>query len=122
MKCRILKPLKADCNRELNPGDLVDVPQELAIQYIEKGKLSPIERLAYKIFSEILQEELWVIDTDEDMHSLRQKGIAEAIYTADEIKKLRGIDRDGLKAIHNVKEVFEESKIEKVKIMKKGER
>jgi hypothetical protein len=112
MKCRILKPLKADCNRELKPGDLVDVPQELAIKYIEKGKLSPIERLAYKIFSEILQEELWVIDTDEDMHSLRGQGVSEAIYNQDEIKELKGVSKEHLKAVQDIKKTFKGAKVE----------
>lgn len=62
-----------------------------------------------------------VVDTDEDMHSLRDQGVTYAIYTADEIQKLKDMDRDGLNATHRVKEVFEDSKVEQV-MPKKGEK
>ncbi len=68
-------------------------------------------RIAVKVYSEILQAYLWVVDTDEDMHS---QGVSEAIYTADEIKKLKGLSQDSLREIHKVKEVFENSKIKEI--------
>jgi hypothetical protein len=72
-------------------------------------------RIAYKVYSEILQGYLWVVDTDADMHLLRSKGISEAVYTKNEIRKLTGMDKDSLRAIHKVKETFENSKAEEVK-------
>lgn len=72
-------------------------------------------RVAYKVYSEILGTCLWVVDTDEDMHSLRFQSVPEAIYTKDEIKRLKGIDKDSLKEIHKVKETFSESTIEEIK-------
>jgi hypothetical protein len=79
-----------------------------------EGEKFPL-RKAYKIFSEILQEHLWVVETDQDMKALRSQGNTEAIYTLREIPELKKIPRGDLKAIHNIKETFPESTIEEVK-------
>jgi hypothetical protein len=100
---------------ELQAGQIITLPHNTAIRLLNEGKITPIERVAYKVYSEPLQAYLWVVETDQDMHSLRSRGIKEAIYTSNEIKKLKGIDKDTLKEIHKVKEVFETSKIEEVK-------
>ena len=71
-------------------------------------------RIAVKVRSEALQSYLWIVADDMDRQPLRSQGITEAIYTADEIKKLRGMCKDSLKAIHRVKEVFEKSKVEEI--------
>ncbi len=71
-------------------------------------------KVACKIWSEILQAHLWVVETDHDMGVLRSQGISEPIYTGDEIRKLKGMDKDSLKEIHKVKEVFDRSKIEEI--------
>lgn len=75
-------------------------------------------RIAVRQWSEVLQAHLWVVADDEDTKALRSQGIKEAIYTADEIRKLKGISKESLKKIHKIKEVFLESNIEEVK--KKG--
>jgi len=90
----------------------IKLSKDEAVPLIQDGLIQPVERVAYKVYSEILQAYLWIVDTDQDMHSLRSQGITEAIYSADEIKKLEGMERDSLKAIHQIKEVFPESSIE----------
>lgn len=90
-------------------GDLQGFKAAIQSLYFEEA---PTGRVAYRIYSELLQTHLWVCETDKDMHSLRtSQGITEAIYTADEIRKLKGMNRESLKAIHKVKEVFENSEI-----------
>lgn len=99
----------------LKEGQRVKLSKEEAIPLIQDGLIQPIEKVAYRIYSNILQAYLWVVETDKDMHSLRSQGISEAIYTADEIRKLKGIDdKDSLRAIHKVKQVFEDSTIEEI--------
>ena len=98
----------------LKEGQKVRLSKEEAMPLIQDGLILPIEKVAYKIYSEPLQSYLWVVDTDQDMHILRSRGIKEAIYTADEIKKLKGMDKDSLKVIHKVKEVFENSRVEEI--------
>lgn len=99
----------------LKEGQKVRLSKEEAIPLIQDGLIQPIEKVAYRIYSNILQSYLWVVDTDEDMHSLRaSQGVSDAIYTADEIKKLKGLSSESLREIHKVKEVFENSKIEQV--------
>lgn len=121
MKCRILKPLKANGEKELNPGDIVDVPKNLAIKYIEKGKIIPTEKVAYRIYSNILQAYLWVVADNNDREAVRaSQDVTEAIYSHDEIKELKGLNKDSLIEIHKVKEVFEQSKVMECK--KKNEK
>ncbi|PIQ93489.1 MAG: hypothetical protein COV68_09655, partial [Nitrospirae bacterium CG11_big_fil_rev_8_21_14_0_20_41_14] len=72
-------------------------------------------RVAVKVWSEILHAYLWVVETDKDMHSLSSQGASEAIYTADEIKRLKGLSKDSLEEIHRIKETFEDSRIEEIK-------
>lgn len=117
MKYIVLDSFKAQTKQgeiELQPGQIITLPTDKALKLLNEGKITPVERAAYKVYSEILQAYLWVIDTDADMSSLRDAGITEAIYTADEIKKLKSLDKDALKELHKVKEVFENSKIEDV--------
>lgn len=69
--------------------------------------------VAYRVYSEILQAYLWVVDTDEDMKALKASDkVTEAIYTHDEIRKLKGIDKEALKAVHRAKEIFQDSQVE----------
>ena len=118
MKYKVLDSFKAVTSQgemELQPGQTITLPHDIAIRFLNEGKITPVEKVAYKVYSEILQAYLWVVDTDEDMHSLRaSQGVSEAIYTADEIKKLKGLSSESLREIHKVKEVFENSKIEQV--------
>lgn len=117
MKYQVLDTFKVKTSTgemELQTGQIITLPHDKALRLLNEGKITPIEKVAFKVYSEILQAYLWVADTDQDMHSLRSQGVNEAIYTADEIKKLKGMDKDSLREIHKVKEVFPESTIEKV--------
>ncbi|MBM4135936.1 MAG: hypothetical protein FJ241_03805 [Nitrospira sp.] len=98
----------------LKEGQEVRLSKEEAILLIQDGLISPIEKVAYRIYSNILQAYLWAVETDEDMYSLRSQGIKEATYTGDEIRKLKGLDKDSLRVIHQVKEVFEGSKVAEI--------
>ena len=115
MRYQVKKPFKvrtSDGEMELQPGQVVTLSKETAVQLINTGKIIPIGRVAYRIYSEILEAFLWVVDTDEDIKSLRDRNITEPIYKADEIRQFKGITKEDLKKIHKVKEVFEKSKVE----------
>lgn len=124
MKYQVLQNFKVKTSKgelELQSGQIVTLPHEIIIELLNKGKIIPIEKAAYKIYSEILQAYLWVVETDQDMHSLKAQGITEAIYTFDECQKLKGLSKDSMKCIHNVKEIFENSKVNSVnKLSKKS--
>lgn len=101
--------------RELTPGQVISCGIEKALRLISSGKIAPVERVAYKVFSETLQAFLWVVADERDIKALRaSQDVIEAIYTADEIQKLKSMDGEGLKAIHRVREIFENSKVETV--------
>ena len=39
---------------ELQPGQFITMPHDLAIRLINEYKITPVEKVAYKVFSEIL--------------------------------------------------------------------
>lgn len=118
MKYQILQPFRVRTGQgehELLPGQIVSLADEKALKLLSEGKISPVERVAYRVFSEALQAFLWIVDTDEGRKALQtSEKVTEAIYTADEVRNLKGVDRDGLKAIQAAKEVFQDSKVERV--------
>lgn len=99
----------------LKEGQKIRLSKEEAVPLIQGRFIQPIERVAHKVWSEILQAYLWAVDTVEDMHSLRSQGIAEIIYSHDEIKELRKFSKEDMREIHKVKEIFPESTIEEIK-------
>ena len=109
------KALKDQGKIDIQAGQTITLAKDQAIKLINEGKIIPTEKAAYKIYSNILQAYLWVVDTDEDMWALKHEGATEPIYTADEVRKLKDISKKGLKRAHNIKEVFEGSKIRDVK-------
>lgn len=118
MRYQVLEPFKVKTSKEeieLQHGQLVTLPQDKAIRLLNEGKITPIEKVAYKVWSEILQAYLWVVADDEAMKALKSQGISEAIYTANEIRRLKGLSKDSLRELHKVKEVFPESVVEDVK-------
>ena len=121
MKCHVLEPFKVRTSRgeiDLLPGQIITLDKDKAIKLLKEGKIIPTNNIAYKIYSNILQAFLWVVDTDDDMWALKKEGVTDPIYTADEVRKLKGISKEGLKRVHRVKEVFEGSKVRNMQ--KKG--
>lgn len=118
MRYQVLRPFRVRTSqgeRELLPGQIISLPHEKALKLLNEDKITPIEKVAYKLYSEILQDYLWVVADDEDIKALKaSENVTEAIYTADEVRKLKDTDKEGLKAVHRVKEVFEDSKVEEV--------
>ena len=114
MTYRVLTGFKALTDRgevEVKAGQIITLAKDQALKLLNEGKIIPAEKAAYKIYSNILQAYLWVADTDEDMWALKNEGATEPIYTADEVRKLTGIGKEGLKRVHKVKELFEGSKV-----------
>ena len=104
---------------ELQPGQVITMPHDKAIRLLNEGKITPIEKIAYKVYSEVLQAHLWVVDTDQDMHTLRNQGITEAIYTGKEIEELKKLPKEDLQEIHKIKDVFPKSIVQKINIGEK---
>lgn len=115
MKYQVLEPLivkTAQGEQEIKTGQIITLPTDKALKLVTEGKISPAERLTVKIYSEILGAHLFVVETNQDMQTLRAQDVTEPIYTGEEIRKLKGSTPEHLKAIHKVKEVFEKSIIE----------
>ena len=99
----------------LKEGQKIRLSKEEAIPLIQDGLIQPIEKVAYRIYSNILQAYLWVTANDKDSKTIKaSQGFSEAIYAADEIKERRKLSKDDLREIYNVKETFPESTIEEI--------
>jgi hypothetical protein len=117
MTYRVLTSFKALTDRgemEVQAGQIITLAKDQALKLINEGKIIPTGKVAYKIYSKILQAYLWVVETDEDVWALKNEGTTDPIYTADEVRKLKGISKEGLKRVHKVKEVFDGSKVKDV--------
>lgn len=98
---------------ELQIGQVITLSKEKALKLLGEGKITPVERVAYKVYSEPLQAYLWVVADTEEMTALRSEGITEPVYTHKdiaEILKLPG-PKEALKTIHETKKQFENSYI-----------
>mgnify|MGYP001117279343 CR=1 FL=1 len=114
MRYRVLENFKVRTTGrevELQQGQIIQLDKDKAIPLIEAGKITPIERVAYKIYSELLGCYLWVVGDDEGADLLRSQGVTETIYTTDEVRKLKGLSKETLKKIHEVKTEIENSTI-----------
>jgi hypothetical protein len=69
-------------------------------------------RIAVKIYSEILDHFLWVLQDSSGIDDLISQGVNDAVYTYAEIRKLKGISPDNLRKIHEAKIIFPMSQIE----------
>ncbi len=117
MRYQILQPFTVKTPQktlELQAGQVITLPEDKAIKLITAGKIIPIERIAYKIYSELLDCFLWVVADDKDMETLRDNGITEPIYTEHDITEIKKLPKEALKEIHKVKKVFPESKVNQI--------
>ncbi len=111
----ILPTPKGDVS--LKKDQIITIPHDITLQLLNEYKIEPVEPAMYRIYSEILQAYLWVVETEHDKGQLLSEGIQEPIYTHDEIKEMKGkgIPKDHLEQIHECKRVFKESIFEDVK-------
>ncbi len=109
------------------PGIKIDINNRVAeVPFIAEGLFSTIAnnkeaikelkqiRKTYKIYSKILEDYLWLVATDKEMRELVAEGIKDAIYTHDDIKKLEGMSKDGLRKINIIKKVLPGSTVEEI--------
>ena len=117
MKYRVLRIFKVrtpEGEMDIQPGQIVILPQDKGIKLLNEGKVIPIERAALKVWSEVLQGYLWVVYDEEDIEVLRKEVLKGSIYTILEVKQLKGLSKSSLKDINQVKEIFPEATVEKI--------
>ncbi len=115
MTFRVLKPFKGGTEngaREIKTNMIVNLQKTEAIRLLQKGQIEPVERMALKIYSEVLKDYLWVVYDRPDMERLRARGITEPIYMATDIRLLKGKHKDHIRAVHEAKVIFPDSIIE----------
>ncbi len=118
MKFRISETIKLKTSKgklELQPGQVVTLPADVALELVNDGRLAPIGKAIYKIYSKILDDFLWIVANEKELRDLIAEGVKDAIYVHDDIEQLEGISKEGLKAIHKIKRVFPGATIEDIK-------
>ncbi len=115
MKYQVIEPFMAkttQSEKELQFGQIVILSLEKALDLLNKGKIIPMGSVAVRIYSEILGTCLWVVLNDGDKRSLKSRGNNDPVYTATEIRNLRGAGVEELKNIHDIKVIFPDSEVE----------
>lgn len=119
MKCNVLKTVKLKTSRgklELQQGQVVSLHNDIAIRLINEGRIVPIGKVTYKIYSKILDDYIWIAATEREYQGLVAEGIKEVIYTQEEANKLMAnkVSKDGLRAIHKIKKNFPGASIQDI--------
>ena len=122
MKFRTSETIKLKTSKgklELQPGQVVTLPADVALELVNDGRIAPIGKAIYKIYSKILDDFLWIVANEKELRDLIAEGVQDAIYIHNDIEQLDGISKEGLKAVHKIKKTFPGSRIEDIKHEKK---
>lgn len=116
MKYRVLENIKLKTSKseiELRPEQVTALPDKVATLLLGEGRIAPVGKTSYRIYSKTLEDYLWVVTTDKARNELIAEGVKDAIYTQEEVSNLidEGISEEGLKAVHKVKSTFIESSV-----------
>lgn len=116
MRCLTKVRLKVRTSQgiiELEPGQEVEVPEEMAIRLIHERRISALEEISplgegasCLIYSEILKDFLWAVPDEAVRKKLIAEGVKEAIYTEAEIDLLRETSKETLKIVHETKKAL----------------
>lgn len=111
MKLYVIKPIRlkrAGKLFDVSPGAIVEISKpEKAQALIDSGHVRPLlppdvvgEIQAVRIYSKILQDEVWVLTSPDAMAFI---SIGAIVYHPEEIQNLRGATEDEIRAVHRVK-------------------
>ena len=119
MKYSVLEKIRIKTSKgeiELHPRQVVVLHHDIAIQLINEGRITPVGKVTYKIYSKILDDYLWIVATDNELKELVAEGIKETIYTHEEVSRMieEGVSREGLVAIQEIKKGFPGATVGKI--------
>ncbi len=80
-------------------------------QNARHGSQEPSQKSVF-VYSRILDDVLLIVADDQEAAALRTEGATKPIYRQEEIPRLKGLSPESLKAIHSIKRVFPEAKVE----------
>ncbi len=106
MKLRVLRDTNvgtATGSIMLKQGQVIGLSKDEAIPLIEAGKIEPLEPVMYRIYSNILEDYLWIVETDQDRGELLSEGATDPVYTGKEIEQMKGMSKRQLQKINTVK-------------------
>lgn len=107
MKIRVTHQVKLKRNGEeitIEPGKLIALPDEVAIELIRQGRAAPF--FAVKIWSNILQDFVWAVGSPQDIEGIDTSNLP--IYQWQEIQQLidNHVEPAMLRAVHTTKRIF----------------
>lgn len=73
-----------------------------------KSKKKQMVQKSYRVYSKILKDHIWIVQSSEAQDQLLEEGVTEAIYLQDEIKDFidAGLTKQELLAGHKLKKAF----------------
>lgn len=107
--------------REYKPGQIFEAPEDKARPFIERGLIRPVEEcpddplhlhpksIVIRIRSKVLGEDVWLASNVTARDHLKCEGLA--VYLPEEIRHLKGLSKDNLRAINEAKKVFEKARV-----------
>ena len=119
MKYNVLENIKLKISKgdlEVLPGQVIALQDNIAIILINEGRIVPIGKVTYKMYSKILDDYIWIAATEREYQGLVAEGIKEVIYTQEEANELMAnkVSKDGLRAIHKIKKNFPGASIQDI--------
>lgn len=101
---------------EIQAGQIVSLSKEAAIRLMNEGKAEPVQRTAVKVYSRVLDAFLWVVPDEPARDALKaSEGISGAVYTVDEVHRLKGATPGALRRVHETKQTFPGSTVRDAK-------
>lgn len=100
----------------LHPEQVVALNNDVAIKLLNQGKITPVGKASYRIYSKTLDDYLWIVATERGLQELVDEGVKDAIYTQKEVSTLmgEGVTKSGLVAIHKIKKAFSGATVEDI--------
>ncbi len=119
MNYRVLEIIKLKTPKgeiALHPEQVVTLNSDIAIKLLNHGKITPVGKASYRVYSKILEDYLWIVATDKGLKELVAEGVKDAIYTQEEVSRMidGGVSREGLVAIHKVMKTFPGASIQNI--------
>jgi hypothetical protein len=86
------------------------------LQYLPSEKSPTIPTKFVKVYSNTLNDHVWIAPDEEAAAEIRSRGVPEVVYTRSEIAQLKKTsDTEVLRQLHEIKKLFEKSRIVEVK-------
>ena len=98
--------LSQDKPERISPTPSQPTSEEISEMSLEEFKS---QNLAVRIRSKVLGEDIWLVSNEDAREHLKAEGLV--CYLANEIEQLKGLSQGAIRKVHEVKKVFDKSRL-----------